>query len=193
MARPKEFDRDQALACAMDVFWTKGFENASLDDLTQATGVGRQSLYDTFGDKRALYLAALQHYREAGEGEMLAALEGPQPLRLAVRACLDYVIRAVSTEGKRRGCLLVDAAVERSEHDEDVRRCVEGACGARTKALERRFIRAQKEGELGAHHDPRALAHFFYSTVQGLIVVAKSSGDRQALEQIARVALSVLG
>src|SRR5436190_9496209 len=177
----------------MDLFWSKGYEAASLDDLTRATGVGRQSLYDTFGDKRALYLSALERYRDTTEGVLLGLLEGSSPLRVALRACLDHVIREVAPRGRLRGCMLVDAVIERAEHDPAVRRCVDGACGARTTALERRFARAQKEGELGAHHDPRALAQFFYSTLQGMIVVAKSSRDPQALAQIARVALSVLG
>ena len=177
----------------MAVFWTKGYEGASLDDLTHATGVGRQSLYDTFGDKRALYLAALERYRDRTEGTLLALLEGPSPLRVTIRACLDYVIREASPKGSLRGCMLVDAAVERDEQDDEVFRCIDRACAARTKALERRFARAQKEGELGAHHDPKALADFFFSTAQGMIVVARSTRDPQALEHIARVALSVLG
>jgi len=177
----------------MSVFWTKGYEGASLDDLTAATGVGRQSLYDTFGDKRALYLAALERYRDTSEGVVLSFLEQPTPLRVAIRACLEHVIREATRKGAPRGCMLVDAALERSAEDEGVRRCVGSACATRTAALEQRFVRAQQEGELGAHHDPKALAQFFYGTVQGMVVVAQSSRDPKALEQIARVALSVLG
>jgi TetR/AcrR family transcriptional repressor of nem operon len=193
MARPKEFDRDQALERAMELFRTEGYEGASLDDLTRATGVGRQSLYDTFGDKRALYLAALARYRESTDCSLLAVLEEPKPLRVALREILDQIIEQTTSPAGGPGCMLISAAVERGESDQEVRRCVGGAHATRTRALERRFARAQRAGEIGAHHDPAALAQFFYSTIQGMLVVARSTAERRALEQTARVALSVLG
>lgn len=192
MARPKEFDREEALGRAMEVFWTKGFEGTSLDDLTRATGVGRQSLYDTFGDKHALYLASLSRYCDNSGGEFLGRLASAAPLRATLRGIFDLVVQAAVTGSISRGCMLVDAVVA-GEVEPDVRRAVQTAWATRTAAIARRLARARQDGELGQHQDPHALAEFFHSTIQGMIVVARASRDRKALEDIARTALSVLG
>jgi TetR/AcrR family transcriptional repressor of nem operon len=192
MARTKEFDRDVALERAMDVFWEKGYEAASLTDLVTAMGIGRQSLYDTFGDKHSLYLAALDRYGALVGARMLAPLDEPGPLKPALRRVFDWLIAEALCHGDR-GCFAVNATVERASCDADVAgRAVANVAGGEEK-LRRALEWAQTTGEIGARHDPRALARYLFNAMQGLRVTAKATADREALEDIARVTLSVLG
>src|SRR5205823_13955892 len=112
MARPKAFNEEEALAAAMEVFWRNGYERASLDVLLRAMGISKQSLYDTFGDKRALYLKALAHYREQTLTSMRAAFSSARKTRDAFSRLL-LGLSAESTEQHARGCLLLSANLER--------------------------------------------------------------------------------
>ena len=116
MARPKAFDKDEALAAAMGVFWRSGYERASLDVLLKAMGISKQSLYDTFGDKRALYLKALAHYREQTLTSMRTLFASVGSARDAFSRLL-LGLSAESEEQHARGCLLLSANLERETND----------------------------------------------------------------------------
>lgn len=192
MARTKEFERDEVLDRAMDLFWRQGYEATSLADLTEHLRIARQSLYDTFGDKRALYLAALDRYCE--RFGVRAGLELPTdvPVRRVIREALAVSIQsAVSSEG--RGCMLVGAAAERCPRDEDVLRRFCGNTDALQRAFSRRLEVAVRNGELARHHSPRALARHFVNTILGIQISARAGTDREALDEIADVAVAVLG
>jgi TetR/AcrR family transcriptional repressor of nem operon len=193
MPRTKEFDRDQVLDLATEVFWKRGYEATSINDLVNELGIGRQSLYDTFGDKRALYLAALDRYREKHGCSVVAGLEeSVVPLRKAVRELLLRVVDwLLSPEGKT--CMLVGAAVERCPDDCEVADRFGANVAHMARVLERRLVRAQEDGEIARHLDPAALARYFVSTVNGLQVTSKVVRDRAALVQVVDVAMTVLG
>src|SRR5919106_1334524 len=106
MARHKEFDRDEALHRAMEVFWSRGYEAASVGDLVKHMGINRQSLYDTFGDKHALYLAALDRYPEVEGRKMFELLERPGSVKRALRNLFEGVVACALGEGERRGCFV---------------------------------------------------------------------------------------
>jgi TetR/AcrR family transcriptional repressor of nem operon len=192
MGRPKEFDREAVLDRALEVFWDRGYDGTSMSDLVDALGVGRQSLYDTFGDKRALYLLALDRYR-AERGTTPWHLLDELPLRPGMRALFDAVIDWLVDSPEGRTCMLVSAAAERAPHDPEVaaRFC------ASTKQVEHvfvaRFKRAQAAGEIGAQHDVIALARYFANMLNGLNVTAKAVRDRTHLQQIVDVSLAILG
>src|SRR5690349_15255285 len=106
----------------MEVFWERGYEATSIGDLVERLGVGRQSLYDTFGDKHALYVAALDRYtQQHGGGSSLPSLAGPAPVRRALRDALQCAIDG-ALDGNGRTCMLIDAVAERCPGDEDVQR-----------------------------------------------------------------------
>ena len=107
MARPKEFDRDQALHKAMEVFWSRGYEAASIRDLVEHMGINRQSLYDTFGDKHALYLQALDRYQEVETRKVFELLERTPSVKKALRQLFGAVVKGALCKGPRRGCLWV--------------------------------------------------------------------------------------
>ncbi len=190
MARKKEFDPQRALAKAMGVFWRLGYDNASTETLMKAMGIARQSLYDTFGDKRALYLTALAFYRDETNDDMQRMLKATPSVKEGF-AKLLFGLAAETREEHERGCLLLSANLQRDTRDAVVAAFLRDN-QARVEAI---FIealrRAQRHGELSRTHDPKALAHFFVVTIQGMRATARLRSDRRALEQVARVALAV--
>jgi TetR/AcrR family transcriptional regulator, transcriptional repressor for nem operon len=191
MPRAKEFDRDAVLDRAVELFWTKGYEATSISDLTEHLGIGRQSLYDTFGDKHALYVAALDRYRERYGGMPTDALEGTGSLKKQVRDVLRAIIHRVTDGG--RSCMLITACAERCPGDDDVRARFNLNGGAIEDAFVRRFQQARRDGELPAGLEPRTLARYFLTQIFGINIAARGGADRKTLDQIAEVAVALLG
>jgi TetR/AcrR family transcriptional repressor of nem operon len=192
MARPKVFDRDEALHKAMEVFWARGYEAASINDLVKHMGINRQSLYDTFGDKHALYLAALDRYREVEGRKMFELLERPGSVKRALRQLFESVVGCALGGGERRGCFVGNATSELAGR---CRATAEKACdnmAAAEGALYRALLRGKREGEITGRADLRAVARFLYSSLQGLQLMSKATRDRKTLEDVVRVTLSVL-
>jgi TetR/AcrR family transcriptional repressor of nem operon len=191
MARHKEFDRDEALHRAMEVFWSRGYEAASVGDLVKHMGINRQSLYDTFGDKHSLYLQALDRYREVEGGKMFELLESPGSVKRALRRLFEGIVEC-SLGGERRGCFVGNAMSELAGR---CRETAEKTCGnmaAAEEALYRALVRGKREGEIKGGRDLRAVARFLYSSLQGLQLMSKATRDRKTLEDVVRVTLSVL-
>ena len=190
MSRKKAFDPERALAKAMAVFWRLGYDNASTESLMKAMGIARQSLYDTFGDKRALYLKALAYYRDTTNGDMQRLMEKTPSVKESFRKLL-FGLAAETRSQHERGCLLLSANLQRDTRDVAVADFLRDN-QARVEAI---FVtalrRAQGLGELSRAHDAAALAHFFVVTIQGMRASARLKSDRHALEQVARVALAV--
>jgi len=191
MARPREFDPDEVLERATRVFWAKGFENASLDDLCEATGLNRSSLYSAFGDKRKLYLSALARYEDGSAARITAALED-RPIRDGLKAFLASLIDSIVAGPGRRGCFIGNCAAEMARLDR-------GAAARVRRSLERieatfraGLQKARTRGELPDDADPAALARFLTAGIQGLRLVGKANPDRAALEQVAALMLKCL-
>lgn len=191
MARPKEFDPGTALAAAVDVFWRDGYDRASLDALMAGMQVGRQSLYDTFGDKRELYLRALARYRDDTQAAMRRLFASGQPVRNCFAALLFGIVDE-SRADHERGCLLLDANIERNRNDREVAALVKKNQAECEAIFADALASAQRSGELGAGKDPRALASFFVAAIQGMRSTARAASDRTALARTARVALAAL-
>jgi TetR/AcrR family transcriptional repressor of nem operon len=192
MGRHKEFDRDEVLQKAMEVFWSRGYEAASIQDLVKHMGINRQSLYDTFGDKHALFLQALDRYHEAESRKLFDLLERPGSVRKALRQLFAGMIDRSLCEGGRRGCLMGNAMSELAGRCEATAektcRNMEAVEGAFYRAL----LRGKHDGELKGVREPRAVARFLYSSLQGLVLMAKATQERKALEDVVKVTLSVL-
>jgi AcrR family transcriptional regulator len=187
MARPKEFDQERALHRAISIFSQKGFAATSTDDLMRAMDLGRQSMYDTFGDKRALFLKALEVYVTEKVRSINVELQTPgSPLASIRRALVHFAERRdlSSTDG----CMGINAICEFGMRDEDVTRIIRTAAKAQRHTLMDTLRRAQKEGELAARTDIESLADFFESTLAGIRIAAKAGKTRPALRRIAEVA-----
>lgn len=184
MARPREFDADDALERATRLFWTKGYEHTSLDELCAATGLGRSSLYAAFGDKRSLYLRALARYEERSVARIETAFEG-KGLRQGLAAFLAGLIDDIVAGPGRSGCFIGNCAAELARLDATaaarVRRSLERIEAAFKTVLAR---------ELPQGRDVEATARFLTAGIQGLRLVGKANPQRAALEDIARVMLN---
>ena len=187
MARPKEFDLERALHRAISAFSQKGFAATSTDELMRAMEVGRQSMYDTFGDKRALFLKALEVYvSESVRAINLELRVSGSPLA-AIRSALVHFSERKDLSSTD-GCMGINAICEFGMRDEDVTRIIRSAARIQRHALMEALRRAQMEGELDAQTDLESLADFFESTLAGIRIAAKAGKTRTALRRIAEVA-----
>jgi TetR/AcrR family transcriptional repressor of nem operon len=189
MARPREFDEDAALDRALQVFWAKGYEPASLDDLCAATGLARSSLYAAFGDKRALFMRALARYEDGAVARLEAALARPLPFGAALAAFLSRLIDDIVAGPGRRGCFIGNSAAELPGSDRAAGARVRRSLARVEATLRTALVRAQRRGEFAAGADPAALARFLTAGIQGLRLVGKANPDRAALDDIAAVML----
>jgi len=189
MARAKEFDTRKALATAMKVFWERGYENTSLEILLAEMGIAKQSLYDTFGDKRTLYMKALNYYREETQAEMRKTFESAPTVKDGFSRILRSIV-AQSKEQHARGCLLLSANMERASNDVEIAELLQRNHSEVEAIFAEALHRAKDNGELSADQEPLAMARFFIATVQGMRALARLRSDRRALKQIASIALS---
>lgn len=191
MARPREFDEDQALAAALETFWERGYDGTSLTDLTERMGLQKGSLYGAFGDKRQLYLSALARYQDRGLEELASELAVGSP-REALRRYFGGVVEHASSKHGPRGCLCVNTAVELAPHDEDVARSLRKH-GERIEALFQELVeRGQARREFAAALEPRAAGRYLATLLLGLGVLAKTRPGRARLEDVVRVGLGAL-
>lgn len=193
MARPREFDPDTALERATQVFWAKGFEATSLDDLCAATGLGRSSLYAAFGDKRELYLRSLERYEAKSVLRIAEALNRPLPFREAFAAFVSRYIDDIVAGPGRRGCFIGNCAAELARDDREARALVRRSLQRLEATFREALARAQGRGELDPGANIDALARFVMSGLQGLRLVGKANPDRATLDDIAAVMLRCLG
>ncbi|MFD0687426.1 TetR/AcrR family transcriptional regulator [Actinomadura fibrosa] len=192
MARSREFDTEAAVAAATEVFRSRGYEATSVQDLVEATGIGRGSLYAAFGSKDGLYELALRHYSERSLAGIAARLERDAPVRELVRDLLLYVVDDTVGDPRRRGCLMTNAAVERLPGDAVAGRIVGDSFDAVAGLVERALRRGRARGELPADADVTALADFVTTAVQGLRVQGKAGADRRRLAAVVDTALGAL-
>lgn len=192
MVRTKEFDPDTALDAALDLFWERGYEATSVQDLVDHLGIGRGSLYATFGSKHELYLKALDRYLRSRDPDPIALLGRPGPALPAVRTLVRTYADEAARDVRRRGCMIVNAAMERVPGDPVVTRRVQASWRALERALAAALTRARDQGELAADKDPAAIARYLLVVLQGLRVVGKAGPGAARLRDAAELALSVL-
>ncbi|MFG2950338.1 TetR/AcrR family transcriptional regulator [Streptomyces adustus] len=193
MARSKEFDPDATLDAALELFWQRGYEATSMADLVERLGIGRASIYATYGNKRDLYLKALERYGETRDPLLLRELSQPGPALPAVRAVvLRFAAEAGAEDSRTRGCFVTNTAAELAPHDAAAARRVELSWEHLETLLHSALVRAQAQGELPAHREPRTLARMLLVLMQGLRLVGKVSADPARVREAAEQALAVL-
>lgn len=191
MARPRQFDRDQVLLQAIKVFCEKGFAAASTDELMQAMGLSRQSMYNTFGDKRQLYLEAMRAYQAHSIDDLVVRLNGEgTALQALENTLLSFASRA-EREGTA-GCMAVNAICEFGLEDAELNRLNEHAGQVLWTAFETTLRRAVEQRALAADTDIAGACGFLMATLTGMKVSAKGGMGAQALRAIARFAVNGL-
>jgi TetR/AcrR family transcriptional repressor of nem operon len=189
MARPREFDIDIALERAMELFWSKGYEATSLDDLCEVTGLSRSSLYGTFGSKRNLLLRSVDRYVERRNPQIAAILAQPLPIRAVFAALLRQIIDQIVSGLGRRGCFLGNCAAELPRRDRAALACVRQGLDSIEATFRNPLTRAKARGELPSDADVDGLARFLTAGIQGLRLVGKVNPNRAVLEDIATTIL----
>jgi len=184
--RPRAYDPERALAQATAAFWDAGFSATSLDDLSAATGMNRPSLYGAFGDKRALYLKAIEGYSALAQAAMQTALPYERPLRAALSLLYERALSLyLSGEHGARGCLLTSTAATEAVMDPDIRHAARDALEKIDEAFAARFRFAREHGDLPASADPAALAKLASAILHTLSLRARTGAHRADLEAIA--------
>ena len=187
--RPREFDADQALDTALDLFWRHGYEGTSLAVLTKAMGINVPSLYAAFGNKEALFKKALARYDEKYGDYFRAALAEPSA-RLVAEKLIAGAIKQVTQPRCPNGCLLVQGALASNEIGEPVRKMARQLRTAAEAAIRERFERAANEGDLPSGVNPAGLARFVWTINLGIAVQAASGANRAQLNEIVEIAMS---
>lgn len=179
-----QFDRQEVLMRAMELFWSKGYKGTGMSELLKHVGIGRQSLYNAFGNKRSLFLEALRAYKHAMASEMEAMLGAAgSPLENIRAALRKRVLDITDDEECFQGCMLGNASTELGTSDPEVSQIILQAMQRVEEAFRRTFEQAVEEGELPAHADPLALARLVMATGQGLMVIAQSNPDPEVISQ----------
>lgn len=188
----KNFDVEKTLDKAMQAFWARGFEATSMQDLVDCTGVNRASLYATYGDKRALFIASLHLYDQNMRKARLAKLEQQSGPRAAIKELFEGFIRYSRSDGSR-GCFLTNTALELAAHDPEIGRIVAESQADLENFFRRMIKKGQTLGEIAADIDPATIARGLLASLLGLLVLARSRPERALLQSIVDEALRHLG
>jgi AcrR family transcriptional regulator len=186
--RPRSFDKERALDAALRVFWEKGYDGASLSELTEAMGINRPSLYAAFGDKESLFRQVLERYEHGPVAYMSEALAEPSA-RVAVERMLRGTVCALTRSQSPRGCLYVQGALACGDESSAMRTELASRRSAGEVALRKRLKKAKDQGELPANVNPANLARFYMAVMHGMSVQAAGGATRAALESVAETAL----
>jgi TetR/AcrR family transcriptional repressor of nem operon len=192
MARPKGFDETVALDAAIECFRRRGYEATSIRDLTDCMGIGPTSLYNSFGDKRALFIKALARYVDCSVRARLARFESSLPPEQAVRALIEDVVERSLTDRTRGGCLLINSALEIAPHDPEVGAEIAKRLGEIEGFFRRSISAGQSSGTIACRLSPSDFARLLLGVLLGIRVLARSKPKRTLLEGVARPALSLL-
>jgi TetR/AcrR family transcriptional repressor of nem operon len=193
MPRPKSFDQDAVLDQAVELFRDRGYEGTSLADLETHLGLGRQSLYNTFGDKQSLFLKALERYRRNVADGVLAQLNAPDASLDAIRAFFKASVESLTAPGPRHSCLVTNTILERGSQDADALLGCNQARAALERVFRRALAKAKSRGELPESLDVEATATLLVIQNYGLSVLAKTGASAGELHAAVEVLLGGLG
>src|SRR5688572_18463542 len=192
MARPKEFDPNAAAQEAMEAFWERGYAATSVNDLLAEMGLNRGSLYGTFGDKKQLFLAALDKYEAQRSVEIRQMLDRAGSARAAIVDFVHMAARCATSDAGRRGCLAGKAAMELAPHDEDVADWLKKFHRRNIDLVARTIARGQEQGEISRSLDPRAAARFLLNALAGLRLLGTISPGEAEVQDVVKLTLKVL-
>lgn len=193
MARTKDFDENEVLEKAMHLFWLKGYNATSMQDLVDELEISRSSLYDTFGDKHSLFLRALENYQSTTTAHMKALTQSAATTKEGIGKILSNIVNELTCDKEHKGCFLVNASIEMAPVDKEVSNML---C-QNDRQMEDLFYEmlkvGQQKGEITNAQDARLLAKFIITNIKGLRVAAKSTPDNKVFNDMISLTLSVLG
>ena len=192
MARTKDFDENEVLTKAIELFWHKGYNGTSMQDLVDTLGISRSSLYDTYTDKHTLFLKALESYQQAGAIKIQAIIDQTPSAKETIKRLLQLACPEPMCDQQQRGCFMVNAEVEVAPHDQEVNSVVCKNDQQMEEAFYQVIKKGQENGEIKNAQDARALARFVFNAVKGMRVTAKSSPDPSIFSDIIKLTVAAL-
>jgi len=192
MARPREFDPEQALQVAIDVFWEKGYFDASVDEVVRRSGVAKYGIYGTFGTKDELFEKALQQYARNGKDVMLAMLKQENAGLPELKQFFSEAVKKVTSQPDRRGCLLCNTATEAASISPEIQAIVTDFFAHTTKTFRRCLKTAVARKQLAPSMDSAEIATFLTNTFRTVLLLTRSGDSRRSIQQHVNVALSAL-
>jgi TetR/AcrR family transcriptional repressor of nem operon len=192
MARTKGFSETDALERALDLFWQHGYHGIGLTELLRGMGIARQSLYDTFGNKRQLFIRTIEHYRDTRLALALALLEREGSPKGNVKDVVRF-FEQLALDKRARGCFVANSLVELGPHDPEIRKLLADTLRLLEDAIVKALRRAQRAGELSSERSPRAVARALTNALVGMAVTGKLAQSRSTVEDIYSGTLAMLG
>ncbi|WP_226002165.1 TetR/AcrR family transcriptional regulator [Paenibacillus sp. BJ-4] len=189
MARSKEFEINEVLDKAVQLFWVQGYEKTSMQELVDFMGIHRRSIYDTFGDKHALFMKALERYDAIQNKKMRLLVEKQAPVKELIRQFFESTIKK---EGEPQGCFIVNSGVELGLSDPEVASLVEDSYSKTEKLLYNLVLVGQQIGEIDALLEPEAISHYLMNAWLGLRTMVKTATDQGKLSRIINTTLAML-
>jgi TetR/AcrR family transcriptional repressor of nem operon len=192
MARTKVFDEQAVLEKAMHLFWQKGYNATSAQDLVDGLGISRSSLYDTFGDKHSLFVQALKQYRKERIDPVIKDAAAAEDVEAYIRSVFELVKAEALSENRSKGCFMVNSAVELAPVDTQVATIANSIMHDTESALCKAIKRGQESGLFTTKRSARSLARFVFNSLNGLRVTVKFDADERMFDDIVDVCLSAL-
>jgi TetR/AcrR family transcriptional regulator, transcriptional repressor for nem operon len=189
VARPREFEPNEALSKAMLLFWQKGYLNTSLDDLVQATGVSRYGFYHTFGDKQELFIKAMEHYAGTVINMVLGPMETPEASVPEIRRYFDFLLANAESSQEQAGCLIGNTAMEMVQADEAIATRINSHFARMRGAFLNALQNAVQRGEISSDIDVEAYADYLVGIAVGYLVCIRAKMSQDALQRFIRTAL----
>ena len=192
MARKKEFDEDELLEKATNLFWRKGYHATSAQDLVDELKINRSSLYNTYSDKKTLFQKALKKYQQQQTNAMVDMLNKTDDPEKAIKQVFDGLVKESCEDDIARGCFMVNTAVEIAGQDPEIGALVHANNKSVEDALTSIIEKGQKMGQFSTKNTARSYARFLFGNINALRVIARSGADRSALNDVAAIALASL-
>lgn len=192
MSRTKVFNEAEVLEKAVQVFWCKGYNGTSAQDLVDELGISRSSLYDTFGDKRSLFIKALQHYRSVAAKGLIEMISNSNDIEKTIEQIFRVAVKESVEDKLSKGCFIVNTTIELAPHDKEIASIIDQNMNDVENALCEAIKKGQAEGVFSRKQPALSLARFLFNSISGLRVAAKSGADKHVFDDIVKVNLSTL-
>ena len=193
MARTKEFNEDKALDKAIEIFWYKGYNGTSAQDLVTHLGLSRSSLYDTFGDKQKLFSKSLQRYQKQSKDDILKLFEDSKNIKETLHDIFKQAVIESLQDRITKGCFMVNSSVELAMHDEDISKIVKSNSQEMEAVFTNALKKGQASGDISKAADARVLARFIFNTYSGIRVLARAGErDKQVYDDIVKTMFYLL-
>jgi TetR/AcrR family transcriptional repressor of nem operon len=192
MARIRSFDEEEVLDKALAIFWRKGYNGTSIQDLVDGLGLNRSSIYHTYIDKHNLFILSIERYRDKTVRKAIEMINNARSAKAVIRKLFEQTIDEILADKNNKGCFMVNCAVEMAPHDKTVADIVNKNAQDMEQTFYYAIKKGQKSGEISSRQNAKSLASFVCNNINGIRVLSKSGADKKILDDIIKVVMSVL-